>query len=268
MNPAGKNKNRHSRVAASVSLMSFALSLFLSAPAPADAAGELVAESAAMDVVKAPDAATPPENTVTLYGSVKKRQAAIDATADDNAGKLQGAADDNVGKLQGEQAANAEESLFRLAVKKLAAGEELSSDEFRSLKVGLCGFESSRTFFQPVGRVTIVYRNSPADNAGIRRGDRILSNDTDEEAKANPEQPRYQVTFDQAGTSAEMTILRHGRPVVYTLTRMNMEDIQEPEIRQRWEDIVRSLGFPKGGAFTGTSMHDLKFAPNIGTDKL
>lgn len=259
MHPSSKDRTYGLKVAAASSLILFVLSLLLSVPAKAAATGELVAESASMDVVKAPDtqAATPPASPVTLYGSVKKRQAALDATADDNSSKL-----------ESEQAANAQESLFRLAVKKLAAGAELSSDEYRSLNVGLVGFESSRTFFQPVGRIIAVYRNSPAENAGLRNGDRILSNDTDEEAKDNPLQPRYQITFAQAGTSAQMTILRHGQPVIYTLTRMNMEDIQEPEIRERWENIVRNLGFPKGGAFTGTSLQNLQFAPNIGTDKL
>src|SRR5215471_6885465 len=120
MQPSLENRNYRLRAKTSGSLISLVLSLLLSVPAHADPLQGLVAENASMDVVKAPDTqiATPSPGSVTLYGSVKKREAALDATADDNATKL-----------QSEAAANAQESLFRLAVKKLAAGAELSSDE-------------------------------------------------------------------------------------------------------------------------------------------
>jgi C-terminal processing protease CtpA/Prc len=249
----------------SISLV--ALCLLLPSATQAADRGGLVSESASLDMASAEDAQspTPTSNTTTLYGSVRKRQAKLEAT--DAAGASLNATE-NDAQLQSEKAKDDAQRIFALAIKKLAAGEELSSEEYRSLGVGCVGFESTRTLFKEIGRITAVYRDFPAQQAGIRKGDRIISDSTDEEAKANPQQPRYQVTFAQAGTSAQINILRHGHPVTYTLTRMNVEDIQEPEIRQRWEDIIRRLGFPKEGAFTGTSLQDLKLNPNIGTDKL
>jgi hypothetical protein len=105
-----------------------------------------------------------------------------------------------------------------------------------------------------------VYADFPAEQAGIRVGDREICTDTDpDEARerANPQQPRWQVHFHQVGVPVDVTILRNKQPVKLTLITKNMEDIKEPKIRHMLEQTVLDLGYPKEGTFTGTSMHDL-----------
>jgi C-terminal processing protease CtpA/Prc len=167
-------------------------------------------------------------------------------------------ATDNAAKLQSEQAASSAANLYALAVKKLVAGVALSSDEYRSLGAGCAGMETDRTFFQKIGRVSVVYPGSPADQAGIRVGDKVIQNDNDEQAKADPTKPLWEVQTGQAGTPVDITLLRHGKPVTLTLIRMNIEDIQDPEVRQTWERMISNLGYPKEGTFIAPSLRGLE----------
>jgi len=170
-------------------------------------------------------------------------------------------ATDNAAKLESEKAAA---DLYALAVQKLSQKQKLSADEYRSLGVGTTGVESWHSFqwfqggFNKVGTVNVVYADSPAEKAGIRLGDKITygARDLAVEAKqrANPYLSRVLVTFAPEGTPLDVTILRHKQPPIkITLIRMNIEDIKEPRIRHEWERMIRNLGFPKEGTYTGSS---------------
>src|ERR1700678_4403015 len=108
----------------SIGLMAAVLSLPLAVPAQADEAEVLTPETAVIDTTGASAPSTQqtqlappaPEQTETLYGSVKESRHAPDGTA-----------------LQGEAATTAPADLYALAVQKLQSGAELSSDEYRSL---------------------------------------------------------------------------------------------------------------------------------------
>lgn len=142
--------------------------------------------------------------------------------------------------------------LYKIAAQKLRDGARLSSEEYRSLGAGCIGIESHRTYFQKVAIVTAVYKDSPAEKAGLRKGDKLIDNDhEDNEAKSDPSVPRWKVVCGQAGASQEITILRHHKPVTVTLMRMNIEDIVEDKYRHEWERIVSMLGNPQRGNFTG-----------------
>jgi hypothetical protein len=145
------------------------------------------------------------------------------------------------------------------AIKKFDAGEHLSSEEYRSLEAGCVGFESHHVFFQDLSTITVVYQDSPAYNAGIRVGDQIVAPEKVEDAKfiADPTLSRQKVKCGKAGTPVDVTVLRDGEPVKLTLIRMNIEDIQEPEYRRNWEQILRRLGYPQEGDFSGKSLKDL-----------
>jgi C-terminal processing protease CtpA/Prc len=153
-----------------------------------------------------------------------------------------------------ETAAN---DLYALAAKKLSQGVQLSAEEYRSLGVGCAGLEETSTFFQKTGKVTDVYPGSPADKAGIRVGDPIVAVTDDKTAKkeqANPDVPLWVVTLDKEGTHQDVTIIRHGKPITFSLTRINIEDIQDTNYRQKWEQMVSKLGYPQKGTFSGTSL--------------
>jgi C-terminal processing protease CtpA/Prc len=146
--------------------------------------------------------------------------------------------------------------MFSLAAQKLSSGMTLSADEYRALGVGCTGFEADKPYFQNIAKVTVVYPGSPADKAEIRKGDRIVYTEKDnEQAIANPSIPQWQVKLGKAGTPIDIQVLRHGKPVTLTLVRMNIEDIADAQYRERWEKIVRDLGYKTEGTFTGTGHH-------------
>lgn len=163
--------------------------------------------------------------------------------------------------LNGNARANAALSsdTFNRALQKLKARTKLSTDEYRSLHVGCVGYEGYHVFFQKTTVITKVYKGSPADKAGICRGDRIIEDDQEPAAAcAHPTVPLWQVKFGQEGSLKNVTILRKDGPVKVTLARMNIEDIEEEHYRQQWERIISELGFPDEGTFVGTSLHSLE----------
>ena len=150
-------------------------------------------------------------------------------------------------------------NLHATAIKKFDAGKKLSAAEYRSLEAGCAGFEAHHIFFEDIATITVVYKDSPAYKAGISVGDKIVApeEEEDEKSEANPTQSRQKVKCGKAGTPVDLTVLRDGKPVTITLIRMNIEDIQEPEYRHNWEQILHRLGYPQGGSFSGTSLKDL-----------
>jgi hypothetical protein len=230
----------------SASLIAMALCLQLPLAARADEAGGLLQpEAAQVDAAQSTNAMAP----TTLFGSARKH-------LDNEATPLNGSASDNDAKLQAEKAKS---DMFKIAAQKLATGQPLSADEYRSLDVGCTGFECDRTFFTTVAKVTTVYRGSPADQAGIKKGDKLLDYHPDnEQAKENPTVPQWQVTLGRAGSPMVVTVMRHKNPEKITLIRMNIEDIQDSGPRHQWEKIVRDLGYPKQGTFTGNSLRTLR----------
>jgi C-terminal processing protease CtpA/Prc len=228
----------------SASLIAVALCLQLPLAARADEAGGLQPEAAQVDAAQSANAMAP----TTLFGSARKH-------LDNEATPLNGTASDNDAKLQAEKAKS---DLYKAAAQKLANGQRLSAEEYRSLNIGCTGFECDRTFFTTVAKVTTVYRGSPADEAGIKKGDKLLDYKPDnDQAKANPTVPQWSVTLARAGTPMVVTVMRHKQPVNITLVRMNIEDIQDAGPRHQWEKIVSDLGYPKQGTFTGTSLKTL-----------
>jgi PDZ domain len=240
----------------SMSMIAVALCLQLPLAARADYTMALKPESASLDASLVTNQATATAaGETTLEGGVRKRQDALDGTgatsAPQNPPQEASAADNDV-KLQAETASK----VFKLAAQKLSSGARLSADEYRALGVGCTGFEADKPFFQNIAKVSVVYPGSPADKAGIRKGDKIVANQPDnEQARANPFIPQWQVKLGRAGTPIDVTVLRQGQPVTLSLVRMNIEDIEDAKYRERWEKIVRDLGYQSEGTFTGTGHH-------------
>ncbi len=242
-------------------LLVVALSAQLPLAALADSSVSLKPEAAALDTSQPTDQAAVAASAVSvqnlLFGSARKHDAVLDSAA--SASPVQtGTVNEGNSKLQSETATPAAGEPFKLAAHRLATGARLSAEDYRALGVGCAGYESDRTFFQKVAVVSVVYPGGPADLAGIRKGDKILTNDIDNaQAVANPTVPQYQVTLDREGTPVTLTLLKHKEKIPITLTRINIEDIQTPKYREQWEKIVRDLGYPKSGTFTGDSLKTL-----------
>jgi len=151
-------------------------------------------------------------------------------------------------------------NVYAAAMQKLSKRQRLTAEEYRSLGIGTAGFEANQTFFQNTAKVIKVYRDSPADKAGVRVGDKMLmteANPAEAMERANPTQPLFQIKFKKVGVPVEITLLRHKEPVKMTLITMNIEDIEEPEIRKMFEKMVSELDYPQDGTFTGPSIHTL-----------
>jgi hypothetical protein len=191
-----------------------------------------------------------------LYGSAKRQLGATSTTNAQQSPPQDLRATDNAVQLQAPL--QAAPDAYKLAAQKLSKGGNLSADEYRALGVGCTGLESYRTFFQKIANVTAVYAGSPAAQAGIRVGDQMICKiDNDAQARANPSQPLWAVRFGKAGTATDVTLLRSGQPVTLTLIRMNIEDIPDSKARHMWEQVIRRLGYPEEGTFSGTSLHNL-----------
>jgi hypothetical protein len=248
-------KDRKNCLTANMSKGLIAVALCLQLPLAVHAeGGELKSETASIDATQP----TPTERvTKLLFGSAKKHDTTLDAgaTGASQTPPLDASATDNDAKLRAEKATS---DAYKIAAQKLSTGAELSSDEYRALGVGCAGYEFDQTFFTTIGTVSVVYKGSPAEEAGIRKGDKLVDKLADnDQARAHPTVPQEVVTLDQAGTPVHVTVLRHRKPVRLTLLRMNIEDIQQDKYRHQWEQIVRDLGNPKKGTFAGTDLKNL-----------
>jgi C-terminal processing protease CtpA/Prc len=145
-------------------------------------------------------------------------------------------------------------------VRKLENHEQLSADEFRSLGIGVIGLDAVQQCDERYETVTRIYTDSPADRAGIRVGDKLVarsSRDVTASWRAHPLQKEYVVRFDKEGIGRDIVLLRHGERIRVRLVPMNIEDIEEPDLRQFWEQTAYQLGEPQSGIFFGQSLNDL-----------
>ncbi|MDR3615665.1 MAG: hypothetical protein P4L53_19055 [Candidatus Obscuribacterales bacterium] len=192
-----------------------------------------------------------------LYGRVKQRNRDFDGGADAISANANVYVD-----LQTGSATEANVRLKAAAYKKLSQGFDLTADEYRSLGIGCIGYESTRTFFQNKGTITDVYKNSPAAKAGLRVGETIIQDASDNEAKADPTVPLWSVSVGREGDPVNLMVVRHGHNQSLTMLRYNIEDIEDPARRAEWEKIVRDLGFPKQGTFNGRNLDALQKTSN------
>ena len=213
-----------------------------------------VAEDINIDSPAATDSDAALQATSFLHGEVERRHK-IDKTLD---GNLEGN-DTDTKSLQSEVPSEDRESRKKAAIEKLEGGKRLTARDYRNLGIGVFGFDYDQQFFHRIGIVKHVYSNGPAFKAGLRPGDKIHSQKalTNEMAKEDPTQQQFGVTFAEEGTQTDFTIVRHGQPEVVTLTRMNVEDIEDPDARHMWEELIQRLGY-KQGTYIGTSMRKLE----------
>jgi C-terminal processing protease CtpA/Prc len=222
------------------------LSAQLPLAACASTPSELKSEAPTVDT----SPATLPETTQTpmlLTGEVHKADSVTTQDANSNSQTFTQSVQTSSANLQGETATKDAPPPYVLALNKLAARAKLTSDDYRSLGIGVLGYESDRTYFTKEARISIVYPGLPAAEAGIKVGDREIYQKIDDSKVTDPTRPSWMFSCGIAGQSVDITIKHHGQLRDVHLVRMNMEDIQDPNLRRTYEELVQKLGSSSSG---------------------
>jgi len=149
---------------------------------------------------------------------------------------------DNVG-LQSRTATRDDTSpAFKLAIQKLAAKVKLNSDDYRSLGIGILGYEKFRPLlsFTKGASITDVYAGCPAAIAGIRVGD--YEKTTDETDAQTDVHGLSMFICGLAGKPVTVTIERRWHELQFHLVRMNVEDIPDESLRRDYERMITRMG--------------------------
>jgi len=183
-------------------------------PAYADDQAELKMQEPSLDTKT-------PTETPMLNGSVSKHDVAGNASAD--------------------QAQSQEQwSFARLGG---AHKGKRTSEDYRNLEFGISGLIELRLLFEhPI--VIKVFPGCPAEMAGIRPGDRVVSANGHKFGWRDNQRDFWRIMDGRAGTTVDVGILRHGQPLTYRLVRLNIEDIPDPKTRRMFEKMLDSLGPP------------------------
>jgi bifunctional DNA-binding transcriptional regulator/antitoxin component of YhaV-PrlF toxin-antitoxin module len=145
-----------------------------------------------------------------------------------------------------------ERAAFEGAMTKLRAKADMTDDDFRNLGIGTLGYEALLTGPNNSSRVEKVFPGSPAEQAGIRKGD-IVIRDADaakDLAQGRPTGSNYAVVLRRAGSVDEVTLLRDKQPVTLQVTRMNIADIADNKVRKMWEKMILNLSNAPDGVYS------------------
>jgi len=247
-------KNRRSAVVPCLTLSLLAC-LHLPLAAYADQAPLLSAEQPTMDsqpvtppqpvAAQQPDA-TPQSadehKTTFLNGEVKKQG----QTTGDDQSQYNLQAGDSAANLQAETGAATAIPPYQLALQKLQHKQPLTADEYRSLGIGVLGYDTTRTYFQDEAVVDESYPGLPAYEAGIRKGDHEIVENVDDSGVKDPSRPSWMFSCGIAGQAMDITIRRGKQMLNFHMVRMNMEDIPDPKLRKTYEKLVQKLGSQPG----------------------
>lgn len=121
---------------------------------------------------------------------------------------------------------------------------KLSPEEYRRMEYGIIGLDSFIQVGGPGPVVTKVYPGSPAQTAGIRRGDLIVKARDHVFKPGEGQRVLWQVIAGRAGTPVDMTVLRNGELVTVEMIRMNIEDIDDKVRRRQYESLLDTIGAP------------------------
>jgi C-terminal processing protease CtpA/Prc len=147
---------------------------------------------------------------------------------------------------------------YSRAMKKLAAGIELNSDEYRSLNIGIIGCDTDRTYFTKLATVTSLYDGCPAKEAGIKLGDQEIQDEarTDDSGVDDETVPKWSFGCGVAGDPVDLTIKRRGKILHFHLIRMNIEDVPNLKLRHTYEQLVKLTGVNNGDVEIPKTMLD------------
>ena len=124
-------------------------------------------------------------------------------------------------------------------------GRRWTAEDYRSLNYGILGVVMVRFPFSKAERVTQVFPDCPAIQAGIKPGDVVVQIADHVLSGHETQRTTWDTADGVAGTHVDYTVRRHGQLITFNLTRMNIEDIQNSSIRRLYERMLRELGPPK-----------------------
>jgi C-terminal processing protease CtpA/Prc len=243
----GATKMTNKRFRSLPQLLTLLMCAQLPLAAYANGASELKSEAPSADASQASQVGA--QASTMLTGEVHKADSSQDANS-----------------LQAETASKGTGAPYALALKKLAARATLTSDDYRSLGIGVLGYEADRTYYKKEGKVTAVYPGLPAAEAGIEVGDKEIFANADDSKVVDPTRPTWAFSSGIAGQPLDITIKHHGQLRNVHLVRMNMEDIPDANLRHTYERLVQKLGASPDATVESTDMPNSISAP--GTAKL
>ena len=131
------------------------------------------------------------------------------------------------------------------AVESRASGPvRMTADEYRRLEYGVIGFNAELRFNVSGPVVTTLFPSCPAANAGIKPGDVLVMAGSHTFQSGEGQEVLWRVVGGRAGTPLEMSVMRDGKVLSFSLVRMNIEDIQDDRIRNYYEDLLSRYGAP------------------------
>jgi len=120
----------------------------------------------------------------------------------------------------------------------------MTTEEYRRLEYGVIGFNAELRFNVSGPVVTTLFPSCPAANAGIKPGDVLVTAGNHTFQSGEGQEVLWRVVGGRAGTPLEMSVMRDGMVLSFSLVRMNIEDIQDVRIRNYYEDLLSRYGAP------------------------
>ncbi|GEM_PF-2598553 len=208
--------------------------------AAAEDSGGLKAEQPSFD--------TPPAHGLAvLNGSVIKWGHA-QAKGDSSAGTTPAASPDPAAPAAGHAGSDLpqvhDEDIDRLLLSGSAREDGMTGEDYRQLGFGITGMETFRMLFARYPVVVRVFPGCPAERAGIQPGDLVLSAGGHEFTRRDMQREHWRLVDGRAGTEVDIKVLRDGEVICFHLTRMNIEDIPDENLRHMFERMLQLFGPP------------------------
>ncbi len=120
-----------------------------------------------------------------------------------------------------------------------------TADDFRALQYGVIGMVSTKfKAAQPI--VDNVFPTCPAALAGIQPGDAVVKANGYVFTEGDGPKEYWQRIGGKADTPIDVTVLRDGELLTFHMKRMNIEDIENVAVRNRYERVLGLFGPPSG----------------------
>jgi len=91
---------------------------------------------------------------------------------------------------------------------------------------------------------TVIFPGCPAQRAGLQFGDILLQANDHVFQQTDMQGEYWRILDGRAGTNVALTVRRGDQTLTVTLTRMNIEDVEDGTLRRIFERMLRTLGPP------------------------
>lgn len=201
------------------------------------------------------------DNSELLFGDLRSQSRTI---------ILDGKSQQDLGKML-----NSASSFFKLfvgqngnAIVELGSREpSLSPEEYRKMEYGVIGIDALLQLGGPGPVITRVFPGTPAESAGLRKGDLIVKAKDHVFKPGEGQRVLWQIVAGRAGTPVDISVLRDGEVVKFHMLRMNIEDIPDQSKRRQYEVLLSALGAPHydaDGDLTDSAIKDRNELNSLG----